>query len=77
VTGDQIRSEPEASDWESDKERTRERIITGREVEQNRVILESEEIGPESDDRKSSEIKEVIVLAASLFRGSGDTALVS
>jgi hypothetical protein len=64
VTGNRIRNEPE-------------RIITGREVEQNRVILESEEIGLESDDIKSSEIKEVIVLAASLFRGSGDIALVS
>jgi hypothetical protein len=36
-------------------------------VEQIQVILESEEIGPESDGRKSSEIKEVIVLAASFL----------
>jgi hypothetical protein len=46
-------------------------------VEQNRVILELEEIGLESDGRKSSEIKEVIVLAACLFRELGDTSLVS
>jgi hypothetical protein len=36
-------------------------------VEQNQVILESKEIRPESDGRKSSEIKEVIVLVVSFL----------
>jgi hypothetical protein len=45
-----------------------------RGAEPNQIILESEESRLESDGRKSSGIKKVIVLAANLFRESEDIA---